>query len=55
MTKVTKTQLRKMPVGELIDLCQDNGVFVWHDSTKPDMIDLYWDALTRSEKVDVST
>jgi hypothetical protein len=32
-------ELRKLSFDELIDLAQKNDIFVWFDSTKPDVLD----------------
>jgi hypothetical protein len=39
MRKYTITELRSMSADAVLDLCQSNGVYVYNDDTKADMID----------------
>jgi hypothetical protein len=48
---MTKTQLKKMKFDELLDLCQNSGIFVYNDSVKDDLIDFLLDSNTSKDQL----
>ena len=45
----TSTQLRRLSVGALIDLAQENDIFVWHDAHRDGILDALIDKLVKGK------
>ena len=52
MRNYTIAELRAMSVDEVLNLCQSNGIYVFNEDTKADMIDSVREKLTLSNAAD---